>query len=70
MSCIVDIAHLDFAFANQIALRDINLQIDRGSTIGLIGPNGGGKTTLIKLLLGLLQPTRGTIRIDGAQSTS
>ncbi len=42
-------------------LENINFQIERGDYIGIIGPNGGGKTTLIKLLLGLLEPTAGTI---------
>lgn len=62
---LVDIAHLDFAFGRNAVLRDVDLHIDPGSTLGLIGPNGGGKTTLIKLILGLLRPTRGQIRIDG-----
>ena len=39
--------------------------MEPGSTLGLIGPNGGGKTTLVRLLLGLLEPTRGSIRVDG-----
>src|SRR3954470_12072395 len=62
---IVDIAHLDFGYPESagLVLRHIDLRVERGSTLGLIGPNGGGKTTLIRLLLGLLQPTRGEIRI-------
>jgi zinc transport system ATP-binding protein len=62
---LVKIAHLDFAYRQQLVLKHIDLTIDRGTTLGLIGPNGGGKTTLIKLLLGLLEPTRGSIEIDG-----
>jgi zinc transport system ATP-binding protein len=46
-------------------LNDINMGIERGSTLGIVGPNGGGKTTLIRLMLGLLKPTRGVIRVDG-----
>ncbi|HSV13684.1 MAG TPA: ABC transporter ATP-binding protein, partial [Tepidisphaeraceae bacterium] len=42
-----------------------DLRIETGSTVGLIGPNGGGKTTLVKLLIGLLKPTRGSITVDG-----
>jgi zinc transport system ATP-binding protein len=64
-SPIVDIAHLDFAYGQQLALKHIDLRIERGSTLGVIGPNGAGKSTLIKLLLGLLEPTRGSIRVDG-----
>src|SRR3954471_337376 len=68
---IVDIAHLDFGYPESagLVLRHIDLLVERGSTLGLIGPNGGGKTTLIKLLLGLLRPTRGEIRVDGLKPT-
>jgi zinc transport system ATP-binding protein len=61
---IVDIEHLEFAYGNTLALRHIDLRIQRGSTLGVIGPNGAGKSTLIKLLLGLLEPTRGRILVD------
>jgi ABC-2 type transport system ATP-binding protein len=47
------------------ALTDITLDIDAGRTVGLIGPNGGGKSTLLKVLAGILRPTSGTVRADG-----
>jgi ABC-type multidrug transport system ATPase subunit len=47
------------------ALVDVNLRVDEGEILGLIGPNGAGKTTFIGCLLGLLTPSRGSIRIDG-----
>jgi zinc transport system ATP-binding protein len=62
---IIDIRQLDFAYRQQLVLKQIDLAVDAGTILGVIGPNGGGKTTLIRLLLGLIQPTRGTIRIDG-----
>jgi zinc transport system ATP-binding protein len=65
MDTIVSVNHLDFAYGQQLVLKHIDLAVARGSTLGVIGPNGGGKTTLIKLLLGLLRPTRGSIAIDG-----
>ena len=67
MPPLVDISDVDFAYAAGApsVLKGVNLRIDPGTTLGLIGPNGGGKTTLIRLLLGLLEPTGGTIRIDG-----
>ncbi|HEY0007162.1 MAG TPA: metal ABC transporter ATP-binding protein [Tepidisphaeraceae bacterium] len=65
MPPLIDIRDLDFAYDRSKVLCGVNLAIDAGQTVGLIGPNGGGKTTLLKLLLGLLTPTRGSIRING-----
>jgi zinc transport system ATP-binding protein len=62
---IIDISELDFAYRDALVLKRVSLRVEPGTTLGLIGPNGGGKTTLIRLLLGLLEPTRGAIRIDG-----
>jgi zinc transport system ATP-binding protein len=62
---IIDISQLDFAYGEQLALKQVDLRVEPQTTLGLIGPNGAGKSTLIKLLLGLLDPTRGTICIDG-----
>lgn len=47
------------------AVDDLNLQIPRGTIFGFIGPNGAGKTTTIKMMAGVLRPTRGRIYIDG-----
>jgi ABC-2 type transport system ATP-binding protein len=47
------------------ALRDIDLEIEQGTTIGLIGANGSGKSTLLKCIAGILRPTEGEIRIRG-----
>jgi zinc transport system ATP-binding protein len=63
---IIQISNLDFAYGSRLVLKHISLSIHPGATVGVIGPNGGGKTTLIKLLLGLLTPTRGSIAIAGA----
>src|SRR5919202_4695079 len=49
----------------KVALRALNIQIDRGEIFGLLGPNGSGKTTTIKLLLGLLFPTSGEAFVFG-----
>jgi zinc transport system ATP-binding protein len=62
---LLEIANLDFAYGRTPVLRDINLTVDAGSTLGVIGNNGGGKTTLLRLILGLREPQRGTIRIAG-----
>ncbi|HEV8605042.1 MAG TPA: ATP-binding cassette domain-containing protein [Tepidisphaeraceae bacterium] len=65
MAAIVEIEHLDFAYGEQLVLKQITLPIEEGSTLGIIGPNGGGKSTLLKLLLNQHRPTRGVIQIAG-----
>ena len=62
---VLDIANLDFAYGEQLVLKHLNLTMEAGSTLGIIGPNGGGKTTLIKLLMGILNPTRGSLQVAG-----
>ena len=59
------VCNVNFAYSDHLVLKNITFDLNRGSTLGIIGPNGGGKTTLIRLLVGLLQPTRGTIEIAG-----
>ena len=49
----------------KVALRDVNLQIERGEFVGVIGQTGSGKSTLIQQLNGLLRPTSGQVLIDG-----
>ncbi len=53
------------SYDTHTVLEDINLTVFETDFLGLIGPNGGGKTTLLKTLIGLLKPTRGNIRIMG-----
>ena len=52
-------------FGLRHALEQVDLELGRGRIIGLLGPNGSGKTTWIKILCGLLTPTRGSVTIDG-----
>ncbi|MFI4954497.1 MAG: ATP-binding cassette domain-containing protein [Gammaproteobacteria bacterium] len=54
--------HVDYAFANKVILKDFSITLGRGDKVGIIGPNGCGKTTLLRLLLGELQPQHGTIK--------
>ncbi|MGB5984781.1 MAG: ABC transporter ATP-binding protein [Desulfobacterales bacterium] len=67
---IVRIRNLVFAYNGEPVLEDINFDIRHGDFIAMIGPNGGGKTTLLKLILGLLQPDHGTIQVTGSVPTA
>jgi zinc transport system ATP-binding protein len=62
---IVEIKNVWFAYNGQTVLEDVSLDIQQGDFIAMIGPNGGGKTTLLKLMLGLLKPDKGAIRVLG-----
>lgn len=62
---IVDIKDVSFSYNSQRVLEDINLEIRPRDFIAMIGPNGGGKTTLLKLILGLLKPDRGSVHVMG-----
>ncbi len=65
LSKAVEIRHLWFRYQNEYVLEDIDASIKEGEYIALIGPNGGGKSTLLKLILGLLKPTKGEILVFG-----
>ena len=60
----IKIKNLSFKYNNEIILDNINLEISKNDYVALIGPNGGGKTTLIKLILGLLKPSNGSITLN------
>jgi ABC-type Mn2+/Zn2+ transport system ATPase subunit len=52
-------------YGGRPALTDVDITVDRGQRIGVLGPNGGGKTTLFRVLLGELQPLAGTLAVNG-----
>ena len=62
---IAEINEVTFAYNGEVALEDVNFSISQGDFIAMIGPNGGGKTTLLKLMLGLLEPDRGSLQVLG-----
>ena len=60
---VAELENATFTFANNCIFKNLNLKVIRGDKIGLIGPNGVGKTTLLKVLLGELAPTEGSIKL-------
>jgi zinc transport system ATP-binding protein len=66
VSLAIQFEHVDFAYGGgQLVLRDIDLRVDEGEFVAIAGPNGGGKTTLMRLALGLERPTRGRVLLFG-----
>ncbi|RCW66984.1 metal ABC transporter ATP-binding protein [Saliterribacillus persicus] len=65
---IVNMSKVTFSYDDKKSLDQVDFNIERGSFIGLVGPNGGGKTTLIKLLLGLEKPNSGEITLFNTPS--
>lgn len=63
---IIALDHISFGYAEgSTVLNDVSLAVHQGEYLGLIGPNGGGKSTLVKIMLGLLEPSAGTVRLFG-----
>jgi zinc transport system ATP-binding protein len=61
----IEIRDVCFSYPQAQVLKNINLTLHRDEFLGIVGPNGGGKSTLLKLILGLLEPDTGTIRVLG-----
>ena len=70
MKPIIEIKNLSAGYDGRTVLHDVNLNIHERDFLGIIGPNGGGKTTLIKCILGLLKPTGGEIRFNVPEKAS
>ena len=62
---VVELEHVWKYFGEVCAVRDLSLEIYRGEVFGLLGPNGAGKTTTVRMICGLLRPSRGRIRVLG-----
>ena len=61
----VDLKDITVRFNETTALKDVSLSIEEGTFLGIIGPNGGGKTTLLKVILGLIKPDEGKVKVFG-----
>ncbi len=64
----VSLRHITHRYGNHIALRDVSFEVETGTLFGLLGPNGGGKTTLFRILSTLLRPSEGTALVFGADT--
>lgn len=63
---ILELHAVSFSYgATERAVNDISFNIHKGDYLGIIGPNGGGKTTLLKIMVGLLRPTQGRVKLFG-----
>ncbi len=67
MKPVIELKDVSFAYdISPPALEHVSLAVEEGEFLGLVGPNGGGKSTLLKLVLGLLKPASGEVRVAGA----
>jgi zinc transport system ATP-binding protein len=66
MTAVVELDDVSFGYrAGMRVLHDVSLRVEPGEFVAIAGPNGGGKTTLLRLILGLERPTEGTVRVFG-----
>jgi len=66
----IEVERLRHVYGDRVALDDVSFTVNRGEVFGLLGPNGGGKTTLFKILATLMRPTSGEASVDGDSITT
>jgi zinc transport system ATP-binding protein len=64
---IIELQDVSFSYGEELVIKDVSMAIHKGDYLGVIGPNGGGKSTLLKLMLGLMTPTKGKILLFGTE---
>ena len=64
-SAVVKVSNLSFSYDGQLVLEDVSLEVEKRDFLAIIGPNGGGKSTLLKLMMGILIPSKGEILLFG-----
>lgn len=65
---LIDVSNLSFAYSNENIIDEAEFTIYKNDVITVVGPNGGGKTTLLKLLMGQLKPQKGSVKVNGPRS--
>jgi zinc transport system ATP-binding protein len=61
----IELRNITFSYDQEPIIEEVSAQVNQAEFISIVGPNGGGKTTLLKLILGLLKPQHGVIQLDG-----
>jgi len=67
---VIELQDINYSYNGQAVLQNLNLRVNKGEKVGIIGPSGGGKSTLLKLLPLFIEPKSGTILIDGVDTQS
>lgn len=65
MASVIEVRNLKKGFKNHLAVNQVNFQVGKGEIFGIVGPNGAGKTTTMNMIMGLLEPDAGDIRVLG-----
>lgn len=65
MTALISVNGVTFSYGGPVVLEDVHLDVEEGEFLGVVGPNAGGKSTLLRLMLGLLEPTTGSIEVGG-----
>ena len=66
----IELTHLNKQFGDKIAVQDMNMRLNPGEVMGLIGQNGAGKTTTFRMILDFIEPTSGAVTWDGHAITA
>ena len=67
---LLEVCNLRKTFGNLVAVEDVSFSVAPGEVFGLLGPNGAGKSTTMNMIVGLLAPDSGAIRLDGRELVS
>ena len=65
MSAVIELENVWFAYNGSFVLEDVDLLVNERDFLSIVGPNAGGKTTILRLILGLIKPTRGSVKVFG-----
>lgn len=66
----IEVRHLTKRYGDRVAVSDLSFDVARGDVVGFLGPNGAGKSTTLRMLTGFLEPSEGSIRIDGLDAVN